>query len=243
MEKRRVVVTGIGTVNAIGNCVKEFWEHAKKGTVGIRPITSFDTTDFKVKLEAEVKNLDMKNALPAKFFKRSERFVHLALVAAQEAMEDSGLCMEKEDSYRVGVCVSSAIGGLSRIAKESLALDAKGPNKVNPFTVPLVIANMASSNIAMMYGIQGKSYGLVSACSSGTDSIGAIIMGSGMSLVMTDIGETLGMEETMTLGIVIGVIGMFMAIINYPILKKILSSRRKKYADKIIALSDEIIKG
>lgn len=159
MTRRRVVVTGIGTVNAIGNNVNEFWDNAKNGCIGIRPIGSFDTTDFKVKVAAEVKDLDVKKSLPIKLMKRSERFVHLALVAAKEAMEDSRLCMEEEDAYRVGVCVSSAIGGISRIAQESLALDAKGPNKVNPFTVPLVIANMVSSNIAMMFGMQGKCYG------------------------------------------------------------------------------------
>ena len=107
-----------------------------------------------------------------KLVKRSERFVHLALVAAKEAMEDANICMEQEDTYRVGVCVSSAIGGLSRISQETLVLQEKGPSKVSPFTVPLVIGNMAASNIAMMYGMQGKSYGLVSACATGTDSIG-----------------------------------------------------------------------
>lgn len=170
--RRRVVITGIGSVNAIGNNVAQFWENAKNGHIGIGPIESFDTTDFKVKVAAEVKDLDAKKLLPPKLAKRSERFVHLALVAAREAMEDSGLCMEEEDAYRVGVCVSSAIGGLSRIAQEILALNAKGPDKVNPFTVPLVIANMVSSNIAMMFGTQGKCFGLVSACASGTDSIG-----------------------------------------------------------------------
>lgn len=107
-----------------------------------------------------------------KLVKRSERFVQLALVAVQEAMSDSKLCMEQENIYRVGVCASSAIGGISRIAQESLVLDAKGPGKVNPFTVPLVIANMVSSNIAMMFGMRGKCIGLVSACATGTDSIG-----------------------------------------------------------------------
>jgi 3-oxoacyl-[acyl-carrier-protein] synthase II len=172
MTKRRVVVTGIGTVNALGNNVNEFWDNARNGKIGIDYISSFDTTDYKVKVAAEVKNFDAKKSLPLKLVKRSERFVHLALKAAQEAMEDSGLCMEQEDAYRIGVCVSSAIGGLSRIAQESLVIETKGPNKVNPFTVPLVIANMACSNIAMMFGMQGKCFGLVSACATGTDSIG-----------------------------------------------------------------------
>lgn len=172
MAKRRVVVTGIGTVNALGNDVQEFWDNARNGKIGIDYIGSFDTTDYKVKVAAEVKNFDAKKSLPLKFVKRSERFVHLALVTAKEAMEDANLCMEQEDTYRVGVCVSSAIGGISRIAQESLTLEAKGPNKVNPFTVPLVIANMVSSNIAMMFGMRGKCLGIVSACATGTDSIG-----------------------------------------------------------------------
>ena len=172
MTKRRVVVTGIGTVNALGNSVNEFWEKAKDGNIGIETISSFDTTEYKVKVAAEVKNFEAKNLLPIKLVKRSERFVHLALAAAKEAMEDSELNMEQEDSYRIGVCVGSAIGGLSRISQETLVLNEKGPNKVNPFTVPLVIGNMVSSNIAMMYGMQGKSYGMVSACATGTDSIG-----------------------------------------------------------------------
>lgn len=170
--RKRCVVTGIGTVNALGNNVNEFWDRAKKGSVGIQPISSFDTTDFKVKVAAEVKNLDIKKILPVKMTKRSERFVQLALIAAKEAVEDSGLCMEREDVYRVGVCASSGIGGLNRIAQETLTLDQRGSGKVNPFTVPLVIANMVSSNIAMLFGMRGKCFGLVSACATGTDSIG-----------------------------------------------------------------------
>lgn len=172
MEKRRIVVTGIGTVNAIGNNVDEFWGNAKNGCIGIRPIDSFDTTGFKVKVAAEVKGLDVKTLLPIRQVKRSERFVHLALAAAKEAVKDSGILMEQEDAYRTGVCASSSIGGLSRISQESLVLASRGPDKVNPFTVPLVIANMVSSNIAMMFGMRGKCVGLVSACATGTDSIG-----------------------------------------------------------------------
>lgn len=101
--KRRVVITGIGTVNALGNNVNEFWENAKKGCIGIENISSFDTTDYKVKVVAEVKNLEIKGRLPLKLVKRSERFVHLALLAAKEAIENAGLCMENENAYRVGV--------------------------------------------------------------------------------------------------------------------------------------------
>lgn len=186
MTTRRVVVTGLGSINALGNNVHEFWENAKKGNIGIDKIQSFDTTGYKATVAAEVKGFEAKKELPVKTVKRSERFVHLALAAAKEAIEDAKLCMEQEDAYRVGVCVGSAIGGLSRISQETLALNEKGPDKVNPFTVPLVISNMVSSNIAMMFGIQGKCFGLVSACATGTDSIGeayATIL-SGQSDVM-----------------------------------------------------------
>lgn len=186
MTTRRVVVTGLGSINALGNNIHEFWENAKKGNIGIDRIQSFDTTGYKATVAAEVKGFEAKKELPVKTVKRSERFVHLALAAAKEAIEDAKLCMEQEDAYRVGVCVGSAIGGLSRISQETLALNEKGPDKVNPFTVPLVISNMVSSNIAMMFGIQGKCFGLVSACATGTDSIGeayATIL-SGQSDVM-----------------------------------------------------------
>lgn len=172
MKKRRVVVTGIGTVNALGNNVSEFWENAKAGKIGIAPITCFDTANYRVKIAAEVKNLEPKKYLPRKIVRRSERFVQLGLIAAKEAIEDSGIRIDTEDCYKIGVCVGSAIGGLSRISQETIVLDEYGPDKVNPYTVPLVISNMVSSNIAMLNGLRGKCLGLVSACATGTDSVG-----------------------------------------------------------------------
>lgn len=172
MTEKRVVVTGMGCVNALGNSVSEFWENARAGRIGIAPIQSFDTENFKVKVAAEVKDLDVRQYLPPKLAKRSERFVHLAMIAAKEAVEDSGISMEQEDPYRVGVCVSSAIGGLSRISGETIVFHTKGPDRVNPLTVPLVINNMAPANIAMLFQMKGKCIGVASACSTGTDSIG-----------------------------------------------------------------------
>lgn len=172
MENKRVVITGLGTINALGHNVNESWIHMKEGLLGIDYISAFDASDLKVSLAGEVKNLNVTDYLPAKAVKRTERFVHLALIASKEAMEDAGIDMEQEDAYRVGVCVSSAIGGLERIANETMVAHEKGTAKVNPFTVPLVISNMVSANIAMMHGCQGKCIGVVSACSSGTDSIG-----------------------------------------------------------------------
>lgn len=169
---RRVVVTGMGCINALGHSVAEFWENAKKGHIGIAPISAFDTEQFKVKVAAEVKGLDACHYLPRRLVRRSERFVHLALIAATEAMGDSKLRMDEEDPYRVGVCVGSAIGGLERMVQETIVARDKGFSKVNPLTVPLVIGNMASANIAMLFQMQGKCMGVVSACATGTDSIG-----------------------------------------------------------------------
>lgn len=172
MAVKRVVITGMGCVNALGRNVEEFWENAKQGRIGIAPITGFDAEGFKVKVAAEIKDLDILDYLPSKLAKRTERFTQLAMIAAKEAVGNSRFLMEQEDPYRVGVCVSSGIGGLSRISKETLIMNERGPNKVSPMTVPLVVGNMAPANIAMMFRMQGKCIGVTSACSTGTDSIG-----------------------------------------------------------------------
>lgn len=199
MEKKRTVVTGIGCVNALGNTAKKFWEGAKAGRTGIGLISGFDTADFKVKVAAEVKDFSAGDHLPSKMVKRSERFVQLAAAAAKEAMEDSRLDMDKEDSYRTGAYISSAIGGLTRICSEAVNLDKGGPEKIYHLTVPLVIGNMASANIAMLLGFNGRCMGLVSACASGTDSIGAayeavcagrcdVILAGGSDSIVTEAG-------------------------------------------------------
>lgn len=172
MEIRRVVVTGMGTVNPIGNCVEEFWENAKAGKIGIAPATQFDTDPLKVKLAAEVKGFNPRDILSPKDVRRTERFVQLAMAAAKEAFEDSGLNMEDEDPFRIGVSVGSAIGGMSRIAKETLVIEKEGAGKVSPYTIPLTITNMIPGNIAMMLGTMGHCRSVVSACATGTDSIG-----------------------------------------------------------------------
>lgn len=172
MDMRRVVVTGMGTVNPIGNCVEEFWENAKAGKIGIAPATQFNTDPLKVKLAAEVKNFNPRSILSPKEVRRTERFVQLAMAAAKEAFEDSCLNIEDEDPFRIGVSVGSAIGGMSRIAAETLVIEKNGPGKVSPYTIPLTITNMISGNIAMMLGTMGHCRSVVSACATGTDSIG-----------------------------------------------------------------------
>ena len=170
--KRRVVVTGLGAVTPIGNTVDAFWASVKKGAVGIGEITKFDTTDYKVKLAAEVKDFDPKERMDAKAARRMELFSQYAVVAAREASEDAGLDMEKEDAFRVGVIVGSGIGSLQVIEREYEKILTKGPSRVNPLMVPLMISNMAAGNVSIQLGLKGKCTNVVTACATGTNCIG-----------------------------------------------------------------------
>ncbi len=170
--KRRVVVTGLGAVTPIGNTVEEFWSGIKEGKVGIGEITKFDTADYKVKLAAEVKGFNPKERMDAKAAKRMEAFSQYAVAAAKEAYEDSGLDMEKEDAFRAGVIVGSGIGSLETVEREYTKIQTRGPGKVHPLMVPLMISNMAAGNISIQLGFKGKCTNVVTACASGTNSIG-----------------------------------------------------------------------
>lgn len=170
--KNRVVVTGMGAITPIGNGVESFWNGLKEKKVGIGPITYFDTTDYKAKLAAEVKDFDAKNYMDPKTAKRMELFSQYAVAASKEALEDAGLDMEKEDPYRVGVSVGSGIGSLQSVEREYKKLLEKGPNRVNPLLVPMMIGNMAAGNVAIQFGLKGKSINVVTACATGTNSIG-----------------------------------------------------------------------
>ncbi len=170
--KKRVVVTGMGAITPIGNSVADFWAGIREGKVGIGPITKFDTTDYKVKLAAEVKGFVAKEHMDFKAAKRMELFSQYAVVAAKEAMEDAGIHMEQEDPYRVGVIIGSGIGGLECMEREHSKLLNKGPGKVNPLLIPMMISNMAAGNVAIQLGCKGKCTNVVTACASGTHSIG-----------------------------------------------------------------------
>lgn len=170
--RNRVVVTGMGAITPIGNSVDEFWNGLKEKKVGIGPISVFDTTDYKVKLAAEVKGFEGKNYMDPKTAKRMERFSQFAVAASKEALEDAGINMEKEEAYRVGVCIGSGIGSLQSIEREYKKLLDKGPNRVNPLLVPLMIGNMAAGNVAIQFGLKGKCFNVVTACATGTHSIG-----------------------------------------------------------------------
>ncbi len=170
--KRRVVVTGLGAVTPIGNTVPEFWQGVRAGKVGIGEITKFDTSDYKVKLAAEVKGFVAKERMDFKAAKRMELFSQYAVAAAKEAFEDAGLDMEKEDPYRVGTVVGSGVGSLQVAEREYEKILTKGPSRVNPLMVPLMISNMAAGNISIQLGLRGKCTNVVTACASGTHSIG-----------------------------------------------------------------------
>lgn len=170
--KTRVVVTGMGAITPIGNDVESFWQGLKDKTVGIGPITYFDTTEYKCKLAAEVKGFDPKQYMNAKAARRMEAFSQFAVAASKEALEQSGIDMEKEDPYRVGVCVGSGIGSLQAMEKDVKKLNDKGPSRVNPLLVPLMISNMAAGNVAIQFGLKGKCFNVVTACATGTHSIG-----------------------------------------------------------------------
>jgi len=169
---RRVVVTGMGTVNPIGLNVDEYWEGLKAGKTGFGEITYFDTTDFKVKVAAEVKGFVAADRMDKKAARRMEPFAQYAVAAAKEAFEDAGLDMSKEDPYRVGCAIGSGVGSLQSIEREHKKLLEKGPSRINPLLVPLMITNMATGNVTIQLGLKGKSINVVTACATGTHSIG-----------------------------------------------------------------------
>ena len=170
--ERRIVVTGIGAITPIGNNVEEFWKGIKEGSCGIDRITLFDTTDYKVKLAGELKNYNPEEHFEKKETRRLDRYAQIAIVAAREAMKDSKINMEEEDKTRVGVIVSSGIGGLTTIEQQKEVLINKGPDRVTPFFIPLSINNMAAGNISIEIGAQGESFAISTACASATHSIG-----------------------------------------------------------------------
>jgi len=169
---RRVVVTGMGAITPIGLSVEEFWSGIRKQEVGIDFITKFDATEYKAKLAAEVKGFDAKQFMDFKSAKRMELFCQYAVAAAKEAIEDSGLKIENEDPYMVGTSVGSGIGSLQALEREHDKLLSKGPSRINPLLVPLMITNMAAGNVSIFFGLKGKSINVVTACATGTNSIG-----------------------------------------------------------------------
>ena len=171
-KNRRVVITGMGAITPIGNSVEEFWNGIKEGKTGFGPITYFNTADYRCKLAAEVKDFDPAQYMDKKSARRMEQFCQFAVAAAGQAISDAGLDMEQEDPYMVGCSVGSGIGSLQAMEREYDRLKEKGPGRVGPMLVPLMISNMAAGNVSIAYGLKGKSLNVVTACATGTHSIG-----------------------------------------------------------------------
>jgi len=172
MEKRRVVITGMGAVTPIGNNVETFWKNVKEGKNGIGSITKFDTTDYKVKIAAEVKDFSAKELMDFKAAKRMETFSQYAVAAAKEACTDAGFNIEEEDPYRCGVIIGSGVGSLQQVEKACQTIETKGPGRVNLLLVPMMISNMAAGNVSIQLGLKGKCTNVVTACATGTNTIG-----------------------------------------------------------------------
>ena len=168
---RRVVVTGLGAVTPIGNNVKDMWESVKAGKCGIAPITHYDTEGRKVIVAGEVKDLDV-SCIEKKELRKMDKFSQYALVAAKEAIEDSGLDLEKEDADNIGVIVASGIGGLGTIENDHTRGMEKGFDRVSPNFIPMTISNMAEARIAITYGLKGMCSCVVTACAAGTNAVG-----------------------------------------------------------------------
>lgn len=169
---RRVVITGLGAITPVGNDVNTFWESIKSGKCGIDVIKAFDTTDFKAKLAAEVKDFNPEKYMEKKETKRTDRFCQFALAAASEAMEDSKIDLETVDKERFGVILGSGIGGIGTIEEQHAKLMEKGPNRVSPMVIPMIISNMAAGNVAIKYGAKGICTTVVTACASSNNAIG-----------------------------------------------------------------------
>ena len=170
--RKRVVITGLGAITPLGLNVNDFWNGVKAGKHAFGPITYFDTSAFKVKLAAQVKGFVAKEFMDGKQARRMEQFSQFAVAAAGEALQDAGIDVSREDPYRIGVAVGSGIGSLQAMEREHSKLLEKGPSRVAPLLVPMMISNMAAGNVAITYGLKGKNINVVTACTTGTNCIG-----------------------------------------------------------------------
>jgi 3-oxoacyl-[acyl-carrier-protein] synthase II len=172
----KIVITGLGAVSPLGLTARESWENAVNGVSGVGPITLFDAENFNVKIACEVKNFQPEKALPPRDARRRDRFEQFAAVAANEALNQSGLVASKPDPERVGVIISSAIGGLNALAEGVLTTAHEGGRRVSPFTIPMIMSNGAAGMVGIDHGFCGPSYSISSACASGSDGLGTAWM-------------------------------------------------------------------
>ncbi|MCU0643061.1 MAG: beta-ketoacyl-ACP synthase II [bacterium] len=194
--KNRVLITGLGIISPIGNSISEFWQALLSGTSGIDYIKNFDATNFETKFAAEVKGLDVNNHLDRKEARRMDKFCQYAVIAAQSALDDSGLQLDQEDKERIGVIIGSGIGGMETFEREYHNYFDKGPRKISPFFIPMMIPDIASGHISIRFGLKGPNYSTISACASSSHAIGnsfrAIQAGE------VDVMVTGGSEATVT---------------------------------------------
>ena len=169
---RRVVITGMGAITPVGLSVEEFWNSVKEGKTNFAEVTRFDSTNYRAHMAAEINNFNPKDYMDFKSAKRMELFSQYAVAAAKEAIEQSGLDMTKEDPFRVGCSVGSGIGSMQVVEKSCEILNTKGPGRLNPLMIPLLISNMASGNVSIQFGLRGKNINVVTACATGTNCIG-----------------------------------------------------------------------
>lgn len=172
LNDRRVVVTGMGVLTSLGDTPDAFYDNLLNGVSGIDSVKAFDTTDYPCKIGAEIQDWDPTRVMDIKESRRNDRYTQFALYAALEAFKDSGIDISQEDPYRVGVFVGSGIGGMDTIEKQSFTLFDRGPRRVSPFMIPMLIANMGCGKVAIDLGAKGPNFGIVSACTTGTNSIG-----------------------------------------------------------------------
>jgi 3-oxoacyl-[acyl-carrier-protein] synthase II len=172
MNERRVVITGMGVISPLGHTVDEFWQNLLAGKSGVGPITRFDAAGFDTKIAAEVKNFNPEEYLDKKEARRMDAFTHYALAAAKLAVEDARLLVAQIDRDAIGVIVSSGIGGMDTFEREARKLVEKGPGRISPFFIPMMIADIAPGHISMQYGFKGPNYAIISACASSSHAIG-----------------------------------------------------------------------
>jgi len=175
--RRRVVVTGMGVITPVGLTLQEYWENLLRGKSGAGPITSFDVSDYDTKFACEVKGFDPMKYMDRKLAQRSDLFTQYALAAAENALVDSGLVLEKVDRERVGVIVGSGIGGMwTYHRQQETVFETKGPHRISPFFIPMMIADIAPGRISMRYGLKGPNYATTSACATSSHAIGDAFM-------------------------------------------------------------------
>jgi len=168
----RVVITGMGAISALGHSVAENWESAINGRSGVQPITLFDTSDYLVKIACEVKNFHPEEYMPPKEARRKDRFEQFATIAAMEAVQQSGLEINEHNREKIGVIISSAIGGIRSLQEATFTLREVGPHRISPFAIPMLMSNGAAAMVAIEYGVVGPCFSVASACASGADGIG-----------------------------------------------------------------------